>query len=225
MPDDAVGLLFNEITAERGGQQSFSVVELSLARQLAVMLSEPTNKADPAIVTKLLEMLPAKSTEPPADLSRLSDAQFNQLEKLLAVTRGQAAPRPLPRKPPPKPLTSRGNRAAELANLLDRVENEGRALCADDLLQARNCISAIMFPLGTLTTLLPAEIFATPSPPLEVAPQPKELEEQAPPPAPTPAFDNVVPMPLNDEQRSALKYGAVFISGTGGMCYGDNTRR
>jgi hypothetical protein len=73
MPDDAVGLLFNEITAERGGLQTFSVVELSLARQLAMMLANPASKADPAVVARLVEMLPPKSAEPSLDLSRLSD--------------------------------------------------------------------------------------------------------------------------------------------------------
>jgi hypothetical protein len=221
MPNDAVGILFDEITAERGGQQSFSVVELSLARQLAVMLANPASKADPAVVARLLEMLPAKSTEPAADLSKLSDAQFSQLERLMAIARGQTPPRPIPRKPPPKPLTPRGYRAAELADLLDKIDDEHRKPTDGELLQCRNHLSGIMGILAPLSSLLPVSIYATPAIPLpEAAPTP-EPEHKAPLPPPTPAFDNVVPLPFTDEERGALKYGAVLVGGTGGH-FGDN---
>jgi hypothetical protein len=190
-------VLLQEICDERGGQDGMTVLQLAAARNLAKLLSD--DAADPAAVARsipLLEsVLPLKSAEPTADLSKLSDAQFSQLERLLAIARGQTPPRSIPRKPPPKPLTPRGYRAAELANLLDRVENEGRALANDDLLQARNCLSSIMFPLGTLERLLPAEVFAAPTPSPEAASPTPEPEQKAPPPTPAPP-DNVVPQPF-----------------------------
>jgi hypothetical protein len=187
MPDDAVGLLFNEITAERGGQQTFSVVALSLARQLAVMLVNPASKADPAAVARLLEMLPAKSAEPPLDLSRLSDKQLNDLEAICAVAKGEAPPpRQRKRKRKLPAQTPRQIEAVRLAALLDAADTAGE-LTDNDANEARNSIGSLLFPLATLARLVPPELFVTAAPP----PTP---EPEMPKPEPKPAAANVVPL-------------------------------
>lgn len=156
---------------------------------------------------------PDPNAGPPWNLSLLTDKQFHVLEKLHAIATGAKPPSPL-RKPPPKPLTERETRAMEMARVLDVVDGEQRKLTDDDLLAARNCLSSMLFPMATLTQLLPAEVYGTPSRPLPAPaePEPNELQpcdssEAAP--APAPPANNVVL--FSEAERGALRYGAVYI--------------
>jgi hypothetical protein len=79
--------LFSEIVNERGGVDALNAVQLSIARSLAITLSEETVNA--ATVTGLTQLLPAPQTGTRVNLRKLSDRDLAQLEKL--VKRASAA--------------------------------------------------------------------------------------------------------------------------------------
>jgi hypothetical protein len=108
--------LLQEIVNERG---NLSVLQLAVARQLARLLSK--DDADANAITRLESLLPPRpdpDAGPAWNLFELTDAEFHALERLHARATGQAPP-PRVRRPPPKPMTARGLRAQELADLLD----------------------------------------------------------------------------------------------------------
>jgi hypothetical protein len=73
--------LFSEIVNERGGVDALNAVQLSIARSLAITLSEePVNAAT---VTGLTTLLPAPQTGTRVNLRKLSDRDLAQLEKLV----------------------------------------------------------------------------------------------------------------------------------------------
>jgi hypothetical protein len=221
MTGDAIATLTDEIVSERGGRKAFSFTQLAIAHQLASALTGPADSATATTVARLTEMLPPVVTEdegPPWDLTKLTDRQFHLLERLSAICRGEAPPRRI-RKPAPKPLTVRGERARELVNLLDGIEADGRKLNDDDLLQVRNHVSDLLGLLCAMTTL------AAP-----YAPQPKPLptpvlqnatenvaenSAEQPTPAPTPHPDNVVAL-------EGFRYGGPGFGERG--AYGDRPR-
>jgi hypothetical protein len=216
MSGDAAELL-ESILTEHGGRAAFGTVQFAAARTLASALAQPERGGDPIGLAKAIDTLqgllpprPDPDAGPAWDLTNLSDKEFRVLECLHAVATGTAPPSRT-RTPRPPPETPRTIRARELADLLDKVDSEGRKLTEAELTEARNHLSDLTGLLCTLTTLLPPEIYGVPTRPLSTPaePEPKpglEVETTEPPPP-----SNVVPLRADDAKKGALKYGAVYI--------------
>jgi hypothetical protein len=216
MSGDAAELL-ESILTEHGGRAAFGTVQFAAARTLASALAQPETGGDPIGLAKAIDTLqgllpprPDPNAGAAWDLTKLSDKEFHVLERLHAVATGTAPPSRT-RTPRPPPETPRTIRARELADLLDKVNSEGRKPTEAELTEVRNHLSGLMGLLGTLTSLLPPEVYATPTRPLTAPaePEPKpalEVETTEPPPP-----SNVVPLRADDTERAALKYGALYV--------------
>jgi hypothetical protein len=158
---DAAQDILQSLIRERGGANRFDQTQLVVASKLAEMLASDATVSAPAIVA-LSGLLPAKPTagEPEYDLSRLSDEEFAELDRLSA----KAADATLPPAPVPEALlrlrTPRQRQAEELALLIDALEGEQEAArranwrqpwsaSDDDLMDIRNCIVALLGLVAT----------------------------------------------------------------------------
>ena len=121
--DDDFTAVFAALLSERGGRANFDTAQLAAARKLSVMLSSdaPTSPA----LLGLLELLPAKAEGAPADLSLLTDKEFEFLDFALAKARGEPAVNPSREKRRKK--SPRSIEAVRLVELLDRIAAAKRA--------------------------------------------------------------------------------------------------
>jgi len=91
MADDSdFDLLIEDILERHGGRDAFTPLTLAVARQLATLLA--SNNVDPKIVLSLRDMLPKPNETKPLDLSKFSDAQLDQLERLHRIGAGLDPP-------------------------------------------------------------------------------------------------------------------------------------
>jgi hypothetical protein len=140
---DAAGDIFRSLVAERGGAGQFDETQKIVALKLAEMLASDAAVSAPAIVA-LIGLLPPKAsdTEAPYDLSKLSDKEFAELDRLTAIAAGLKPSKP--DKPRRHPLRSyRETWAAIFAHDVDAIAGEienarrrGRVHVLDDFERA-----------------------------------------------------------------------------------------
>jgi hypothetical protein len=89
--------IFEALLVERGGRDCFNVTSLAVANKLAALLAGDTD-GTASQIAQLCELLPPKpsDTEPPWDLSKLTDRELDQLDKLSRKAIGLEPPTPQP---------------------------------------------------------------------------------------------------------------------------------
>jgi hypothetical protein len=94
--------VFDGLLRERGGSQAFDQTQLAVARKLAQLLADD-GEVSGSTITTLVSLLPPKpsDTEVPYDLSKLSDKEFSELDRLTAIAAGLKPSKPdKPRRHP-----------------------------------------------------------------------------------------------------------------------------
>ena len=85
--------IYDELIRARGGPAAFSTVQISVARTAVRMLArDDLDAQDAGVLSELLRFLPPERTEPPLDMTKLPDAQFDAFCKSVAIMRGEALP-------------------------------------------------------------------------------------------------------------------------------------
>jgi hypothetical protein len=156
--------VFDGLVRERGGSQAFDQTQLAVARKLAQLLADD-GEVSGSTLTTLVSLLPPKpgTDEPEYDLSRLSDREFAELDRLTAIAAGLKPSKP--DKPRRHPQRSYRQIWAEIhAVAIDQIEGEQAharrckrpwLLSETDRIELRN---AACFLFGLLA--LPAQVFA-----------------------------------------------------------------
>ena len=192
-------VLFDQLVNERGGKQALGVVGLSIARSLAVALSDPTTP--PSIVASLSASLPVpKPGEAAYDLRILSTAELRELDYLLGRAAGAREARP-----PRVRRSRREEEALALAQFVDAISRRDKKttdaeefqirkypkLTDAETIQIRNHIHYVLRDVAD-----PNQIYSylawRPAPAAVTAPA-AVVESEATPSAPV-TTDNVVPL-------------------------------
>jgi hypothetical protein len=122
---DAVEDIFRSLVAERGGAAALDSTQRIVALKLAEALASDAPLNAP-ILNALLGLLPEKSAGPAYDLSKWSDKEFAELDRLTAIAAGLAPSKPdKPRRHPRR--SHREVSAALYAVEVDRLEAEHEA--------------------------------------------------------------------------------------------------
>src|ERR1019366_3403006 len=107
-PGDQYQIMFDDLIAARGGLSALSPIHLEICSVICRLLIAVRGADDArevpktaALVSSLTAMLPLpiEPGAPVADLSRLSDAQIEQLEMLSRVANGEIDPQVAPITP------------------------------------------------------------------------------------------------------------------------------
>jgi hypothetical protein len=144
---------YAELVRERGGPDALSLIERTIARQLAGVLA--ADGGNPSAISSLMALLPpaTKPAVTPMDLTRLSDTELLQLEYLVA--RGQGIEQPPPQE---RQRSHRELMAEQLARRLDAAERDtehGR----DIVLAERERIDLLNDVMMLLAPLVPRQLF------------------------------------------------------------------
>jgi hypothetical protein len=151
---DAVEQIFAGLIADRGGIARFDETQRQICRRIAVMLSDDSADLSASSLNVLLSLMPEKSAAPELDLTKLSDKEFAELDRLTSIAAGVRASKP--DKPRRAPLRSPRERlAAELAILLDAIEattddyrrrdwRNVPAVSAEDVAAVRGAVSDVI---------------------------------------------------------------------------------
>jgi hypothetical protein len=117
MADSDADVILRSLLAERGGEQTFDVASLAIARHLSRMLAD--EKASPSAIEGLMALLPsARKPDDAYDLGRLNKTEFAELDRLCGIARGE-----LPETPAPK--THAELYAPDLIDALVALERSG----------------------------------------------------------------------------------------------------
>jgi hypothetical protein len=141
--------LHDSIVASRGGAARFTPEQMRIVHALVSALARKPSDIDPQLVTRLRDMLPPLTSAPVADLSKLTNEQFNALEQIMSVACGIAPGDPLPPDEPPHEPSPREIEAVHLAHLLDAAEARGGQLSERELIDVRNTVLVMILPLCT----------------------------------------------------------------------------
>jgi hypothetical protein len=104
---------------------------------------------DPQLVTRLRDMLPPITSQPVADLSRLSTDEINQLDVILSKACSVEPFNPLPPDEPIRDPSAHEIEAVRLARMLDEVEARGGPMTSSDINELRNGILLMITPMMT----------------------------------------------------------------------------
>jgi hypothetical protein len=200
---------FDALIAERGGTGALSVADCGILRKLAKLLASPS--ADPRIadaIARLTALVPPPQPQPfnqqpmlteadlaredlPWDLTRLNDAELDELDRLHAVATGRALPVP----------NRRRDAALALVRQLDGIERENGGIADEAALNLlRGDLQGLLFPIVTLGVFAEPYIPCVSAVPEESPVRPSEgrrevLQQRT---------DNVVPLPSRDASWAGL---------------------
>jgi hypothetical protein len=101
--DTGADQLLSQIVQDHGGRERFDATALAVAARLAAILSSDSD-GSAAQIAQLVELLPPKpsATEPAWDLTKLTDKELDQLDRISRKATGLEPPTPeKPRRGPP----------------------------------------------------------------------------------------------------------------------------
>jgi hypothetical protein len=98
--------LFDDLVRRRGGLAALSALNIEVATMISALMvasrsadaSEMVKTAD--VISRLTQMLPPETDEPPADLTRLTDQQLAALTHIMKIAHGETE-QDAPEEPPP----------------------------------------------------------------------------------------------------------------------------
>jgi hypothetical protein len=141
--------LRENIVNARGGINRFDGVQQRMLDTLVSELAKKPHEINVRVVNDLMTLLPPITPGPVADLSKLTNEQFNALEQIMSVACGIAPSDPLPPDEPSHEPSPREIEAVHLAHLLDAVEARGGQLSERELIDVRNSVLIMILPLCT----------------------------------------------------------------------------
>jgi hypothetical protein len=180
--------IYDELIRARGGPAAFSTVQISVARTAVRMLArDDLDARDAGVLSELLRFLPPERTEPPLDMTKLPDAQFDAFCKSVAIMRGEALPPRTVRTQSP-----RWRDAKRLCAVLDGAQKRGKLL-DDERVEIQNLVHCLLVPV------IPIAYQLWPSPvaqkPQDATPAPAPAPSSPEPEAAAPVAENVVSLP------------------------------